>query len=403
MKNYENINTKKTATFCNILVFIIFFGAGFLSYAANADLHPAVVFFKMFFYILLALFVSIIIHESGHLVTGLITGYKFVSFRILNILIYRKKNKVKIKLGKGVALGQCLLSIKDPQNSEKMSVDFYLAGGSLFNFLTFIITLPIVLYEWLNYGNILLFLAILCLISLYLTFVNYLPLNVNGLYNDGLNIKIADNEEARLTLINSLYLNELLVEGLDINEISDELIDNYGIHPSKSYVNYFPFSSIKTLKLYYNSEKEEAKKLIRSYLYFRSVLPKVYQNIITILYLLLMLFTEPDKEELLKYLDDKNRLLLLNNHNPYSYLLKAIYLRNIENDQPTALKTYNKGLKLVNSINEKAERQVILKMYEEGINLIQTSDNIFKKVEKNENNDDIQQEDVNEVQPKYFV
>ena len=40
---------------------------------------------------------AIIIHESGHLVMGLLTGYRFSSFRIGKILILKQNNHLKIK------------------------------------------------------------------------------------------------------------------------------------------------------------------------------------------------------------------------------------------------------------------------------------------------------------------
>ena len=43
---------------------------------------------------------GIIIHEGGHLVTGLLGKFKFVSFRICNLKLIKEKEKFKIKKGK---------------------------------------------------------------------------------------------------------------------------------------------------------------------------------------------------------------------------------------------------------------------------------------------------------------
>ena len=52
----------------------------------------------------------VIIHEAGHLVCGLRSGYKFVSFRMMNLTFIRVDGKIRIKrysiAGTG---GQCLL------------------------------------------------------------------------------------------------------------------------------------------------------------------------------------------------------------------------------------------------------------------------------------------------------
>ena len=59
-------------------------------------------------------FLQIIIHEAGHLVTGLLSGYKFVSFRIFNYTILKTKGKLKIKkFGIAGTGGQCLMTPPD--------------------------------------------------------------------------------------------------------------------------------------------------------------------------------------------------------------------------------------------------------------------------------------------------
>ncbi len=40
-------------------------------------------------------FLQIIIHEAGHLVCGLASGYRFVSFRILSFTLIREDGKLK--------------------------------------------------------------------------------------------------------------------------------------------------------------------------------------------------------------------------------------------------------------------------------------------------------------------
>lgn len=56
------------------------------------------------------IFIQIIIHEAGHLVFGLLSGYEFVSFRIGSITLAKYDNKYCFKrfhiAGTG---GQCLM------------------------------------------------------------------------------------------------------------------------------------------------------------------------------------------------------------------------------------------------------------------------------------------------------
>lgn len=48
--------------------------------------------------LILALIIAVLVHELGHLCFGLITGFKFSSFRILNVLIVKTDKRVKISI-----------------------------------------------------------------------------------------------------------------------------------------------------------------------------------------------------------------------------------------------------------------------------------------------------------------
>ena len=59
-------------------------------------------------------FLQLIIHEAGPLVCGLISGYKFVSFRVLSYTLLKEEGKFKVKkFSLSGTEGQCLLSPPD--------------------------------------------------------------------------------------------------------------------------------------------------------------------------------------------------------------------------------------------------------------------------------------------------
>ena len=64
--------------------------------------------------VLLAVVLNIAIHEGGHLVAGLLTGYKFVSYRFFNWTLIRKDGRLRWRNFElaGTA-GQCLLAPPD--------------------------------------------------------------------------------------------------------------------------------------------------------------------------------------------------------------------------------------------------------------------------------------------------
>ena len=54
-------------------------------------------FVGLFVFIYVAFFFHIIIHEAGHLVFGLLTGYKFSSFRVASFMWLKEDGKLKLK------------------------------------------------------------------------------------------------------------------------------------------------------------------------------------------------------------------------------------------------------------------------------------------------------------------
>ena len=64
--------------------------------------------------LIVSLFLLVTIHEGGHLVCGLLSGYRFVSFRLFNLTVIRSEGRLRVKhfavAGTG---GQCLLSPPD--------------------------------------------------------------------------------------------------------------------------------------------------------------------------------------------------------------------------------------------------------------------------------------------------
>ena len=82
-----------------------------------------------------SLLLHIILHEAGHLVCGLVSGYKFVSFSVGSLTLIKEKGKLRVKRYGIVGVGgQCLMSPPEPAGSFYPYKLYYL-GGSLANFL----------------------------------------------------------------------------------------------------------------------------------------------------------------------------------------------------------------------------------------------------------------------------
>lgn len=134
-----------------IIIFILFTIAGFLlgsRIAKNLDtvddkgaylLKISVVFLSLY----VSLLLTTIIHEAGHLVMGLATGYKYLSFRIGSIVLQKTEQGLKFKkysiAGTG---GQCLMIPPEVKNPEDVPYFWYNFGGGLFNLLTAVLWFP---------------------------------------------------------------------------------------------------------------------------------------------------------------------------------------------------------------------------------------------------------------------
>ena len=147
------------------------------------------------------LLVHIILHETGHLIFGLLTGYKFSSFRIFN-LMWQKDLDGKIRFynfslaGTG---GQCIMSPPEIKNG-KMPFFWYNIGGVLMNFT--LSALFIILYFIFKGNPYFDFVCLsFCVLGLSGGLANGLPLP--DITNDGRNIvELAKSEKA----VKSFYL-----------------------------------------------------------------------------------------------------------------------------------------------------------------------------------------------------
>lgn len=140
----------------------------------------------------------IILHETGHLICGFLSGYKFVSFSVGNIMLIKENGKLKTKkFGIPGAGGQCLMSPPEPINNTYPFAMYYL-GGSLMNFVitSLFLTLFLFLKNAFPYAGVV-FISI-AIIGVLLGLLNILPIKSSGLATDGYNIvSLKKSEQTR--------------------------------------------------------------------------------------------------------------------------------------------------------------------------------------------------------------
>lgn len=178
-----------------------------------------VVIILVCFYVIM--YLEIIIHEAGHLVMGLLTGYKFVSFRVGSFLLQKKKGKFELKKftlpGTG---GQCLLSPPDV-SYEKLPFKLYFLGGVLFNLLTCLVAGGFYFVVPKGTGSMICVITIL--LGFFFALTNGLPINAGTIMNDGYNvIDLSKNAASRMGLWLQLKTNACQTDGARIKDLPDE-------------------------------------------------------------------------------------------------------------------------------------------------------------------------------------
>ena len=151
--------------------------------------------------ILAALFLGIvlhiILHETGHLIAGLLSGYKFISFSIGSIMIIKNNDRLRIKRFAIAGVGQCLMLPPESTNNTYPFTMSYLCGG-LMNFIAGGIFFALFLFLkdiFLYAGEI--FIPLAGMGPLF-GLLNILPLKIGGLVTDGHNIvSLKKSEKAR--------------------------------------------------------------------------------------------------------------------------------------------------------------------------------------------------------------
>ena len=172
-----------------------------------------------------AFFMQIIIHEAGHLVCGLLTGFRMVSFRIANIILVRHDQGWQLgRFSIAGTGGQCLMEpkIEDIKDAHQMPYAWYLAGGVIANMVVVILSIAILFMHVAGVAMSCL-LVMLALSGAYLAITNGIPMKIGGVANDGDNIRILKhNAQARRLLWVQLKANAVYTRGARFCDMPEE-------------------------------------------------------------------------------------------------------------------------------------------------------------------------------------
>ncbi len=204
-----------------VLSIVIGFGAAFSAFGIMEAYPPVFAALYVMACFLASFFIQTVLHEFGHFLFGLLSGYRFISFRVGNLMLLRESGRFVVRIftisGTG---GQCLM--QPPAVTEKEApYRLYLLGGCLSNLLF------AALFFALSVGlsspaASVLFLA-LASVGLITALMNLIPMTVGGVANDGLNtILLGKSADVRRAFRLQLYANGWIASGKRIGELPEE-------------------------------------------------------------------------------------------------------------------------------------------------------------------------------------
>ena len=170
----------------------------------------------------LCMLIQIVIHEAGHLVFGLLSGYQFSSFRIGSFMWILEEGKLRLKrLSLAGTGGQCLMSPPDLVNG-KIPVILYNMGGSLMNLLASLVCGLL----YLLIGKVNMFttiLMIMVLVGIAFAAMNGVPMRLGTVDNDGYNaFSLRKDSGARYSFWFQMKVNEQISKGVRLKDMPEE-------------------------------------------------------------------------------------------------------------------------------------------------------------------------------------
>lgn len=210
-----------------LLAVVMGLGAGFAGGFLATDImkkidgeHLIASLFAVLIAALVAGWLQVVLHEAGHLVGGLLSGYRFVSFRVGNLVILRQQGHLQLRrMAMAGTGGQCLMAPPEPYD-PKMPTQLYNYGGVLMNLL---VSLLAGLGALAVGGLFQVFLVMLALLGVFFAGLNGVPMGSGPVANDGSNARHLKRDEGSVKAFwVQLKVQEELLNGNRLKDMPGE-------------------------------------------------------------------------------------------------------------------------------------------------------------------------------------
>lgn len=185
---------------------------------------PEIIIFAIlsFAMMYLAMLLQIILHETGHLIAGLMSGYQFSSFRILSFMWIRENGMLHLhRLALAGTGGQCLMTPPELKEGTIPYV-FYNMGGVLMNLI--VSAIAFLLYiPCKNIPVLSVLFFFLGIIGVAFAITNGIPMQMGEINNDGYNALTLGKDKKELQAFwLQMKINEQVAKGIRLKDMPEE-------------------------------------------------------------------------------------------------------------------------------------------------------------------------------------
>ena len=194
-------------------------------YFAKFDASVIPLFLHLFLAMVLAVIVQIAVHEAGHLVGGLMSDYRFVSYRVGSFALIRRDGKFMFKrFGIAGTGGQCLMLPPD-RPIEQIRTMPYDLGGVVANLLLSVLCVIVLLCVDLDFSYAV-YPVMMAIAGFGLAALNGIPININGMPNDGMQaVMLRKDMMTKRVLFTLLKAYALVQNGIRPRDLPAEWFD----------------------------------------------------------------------------------------------------------------------------------------------------------------------------------
>ena len=342
-KNGKNNGKKDFVTLFTMLYFMVCSGVGGFLFAKVTDelfggklKGPAAILVGIGILLLLVIsvFIHMFLHECGHLLFGLLSGYSFQSIRWGSIMLMKTEEGIRMAryslAGTG---GQCIMMPPDTSD-EDMPTSLYNLGGILVNGV--VVILSVILYLiFAKNVYVLLLSAFMVLIGIYLIIVNGIPMASMG--NDGYNaLHLAKDPIAKHCFKLQLLIVAQSAKNIPITDLPSEWFDWEEKVSDNALIMGQGVNRLEWLV--YSKRIQEASELSTFILENVHKLADVLMHLVYIEHISCMIWLGVDREQIIESFEKYKKDILLMRQLPSTQRMLYLFYSYVEADEKKANK-----------------------------------------------------------------